>query len=470
MNIVSIQFQDDKQPKYLQLFEHIKQSITAGELKPGEKLPTVRSLSQALDINSITVLNAYKQLENNKYVTAKKGSGYYVSNMKGQKESILSSGELGMTTGKDVINFASAAPHPSIFPTESFKECINEVLERDRGFAFGYQESSGFKPLRSSILGYIGEKYGIKAGNEENVLIVSGAQQGIDLIGKVLLNPGDYVIMENPTYDGAAAVFKSRGARVVGVSVEEDGADITELEKKIRICRPKLIYLMTSYQNPTTVSYSAEKLEQVLVLAKKYEVCIVEDDSMSELNFGNRHPITLKRLDIDNSYVIYLKSFSKILMPGLRAGCMIIPGQLTKEFTKIKHNSDLASSGLIQRALDMYFRTGKWEEHLQYMKEIYRGKYEFMLTQLERMEKYGVKYEKPGGGLYFWITLPKGLSAMEMYHECREEGLVLIPSGVFFELDHKNKDRSLRLSFASSNIEEIRHGMDILEKCLDRRV
>lgn len=469
MSIVSVQLCNDKQPKYLQLFEHIKQLITAGELKPGERLPTVRSLSQTLGINTITVLNAYKQLENNKYVTAKKGSGYYVSDLKLQKENMLSSSELGMTTDKEVINFASAAPHPSIFPIESFKECINEVLERDRGFAFGYQESSGFRPLRSSILGYIGNKYGIKAGSEENVLIVSGAQQGIDLIGKVLLNPGDYVIMENPTYDGAVAVFKARGARVVGVSLEESGADITELEKKIRICKPKLIYLMTSYQNPTTVSYSTGRLQQVLALAQRYNVYIVEDDSMSELNFSNQHPPTLKSLDVENAYIIYLKSFSKILMPGLRAGCMIIPNLLTKEFTKIKHNSDLASSGLIQRALDMYFRTGKWEEHLQYMKEIYRGKYEFMLTQLKRLEKYGVIYGKPDGGLYFWITLPKGLSAMELYNDCRSEGLVLIPSEVFFELDHKNKDRSLRLSFAASSMEEIRQGMDILEKCLSIR-
>lgn len=468
MEIVTIQLNNDKQPKYLQLFEHIKKLITEGELRPGEKLPTVRSLSGSLKVNNITVVNAYKQLEINKYITAKKGSGYFISNIKTQEENNLSSGDLGMTTGPDIINFASATPHPSIFPAESFKECIIEVLERDKGFAFEYQDSNGFKPLRNSILEYLRSNYNIRARDDENVLIVSGAQQGIDLIGKVLLNPGDYVITENPTYDGAVAVFKSRGARVVGVNMEEDGIDLVDFEKKIRVCKPKLIYLMTCFQNPTTVSYSPQKLAQVLQLAKKYNIYVVEDDSMSELNFNNAELKTLKCLDINNAYVIYLKSFSKILMPGLRAGCMIIPDLLVKDFTKIKHNSDLSSSGLIQRALDLYFRTGKWEEHLQYMKEIYRGKYEFMLTQLGRLQKYGISYQMPSGGLYFWITLPKNLSAQTIYDECRANGLVLIPSGVFYELHNKSKDRSLRLSFASSNIEEIRCGMAILEKCLDK--
>lgn len=468
MSIVSIQFNEEKQPKYLQLFEHIKHLITAGELEAGEKLPTVRNLSKILNINSITVVNAYRQLENHKYITAKKGSGYFISNIKIQKEETPTSSDLGMSTEPDAINFASATPHPSIFPIESFKECINDVLQRDKGFAFGYQESNGFKPLRNSILHYLKRRYNIWAKDEENLLIVSGAQQGIDLIGKALLNPGDYVITENPTYDGAVAVFKSRGARVVGVNMEDDGMDLVDLEKKIRICKPKLIYLMTCYQNPTTICYSNAKMRRILELAIKYNLYIVEDDTMSELNYDNREQAPLKALDNENKFVIYLKSFSKILMPGLRTGCMIIPDLLIKDFTKIKHTSDISSSGLVQRSLDQYFRTGKWEDHLNYMKEIYMGKYEYMLGQLERLEKYGVKFQKPNGGLYFWINLPKNISARTIYNFCRNSGLVVIPSGVFYEHDNKNKDRSLRLSFASSNIEQIRNGMSILEACVEK--
>lgn len=466
MRIESIQLTIDQQPKYLQLFDQIKQQITNGDIKAGEKLPTVRSLSGILAVNSVTVVNAYKQLEINNYITAKKGSGYYVSKDQQKKGEVFSSSDVGMAAGASTINFASATAHPEIFPIESFKECINEVLERDKGFAFGYQESNGFKPLRGSILDYFNRKYSIHAKDEENILIVSGAQQGIDLIGKVLLNPGDYVITENPTYDGAVAVFKSRGARIVGVNMEEDGAELEDLEKKIRICKPKLLYVMTNFQNPTTVSYSRKKLEEILRLAEKYNFYIVEDDSMSELYYGEERPELLKTLDKNNGYVIYLKSFSKILMPGLRIGGMVIPDVIMRDFTKIKHNSDISSSGLIQRSLDQYFRTGKWEEHLQYMKEIYKGKYEFMLNQLEKLEKYGVKFNKPNGGLYFWLRLQKQVTAKKMYEKCRERGLLVIPSGVFYELDNKYKDSSLRLSFASSTIEQIREGMAILESCI----
>jgi 2-aminoadipate transaminase len=467
---IAIQLLDSDQPKYSQLFEYIKELITKGDLKPGEKLPTIRRLAKKLEVNNITIVNAYKQLENNNYITAKMGSGYYVSSNKIQKEEIYSSSDAGMSDDDSFINFASATPHPSIFPIESFKQCINQVLERDKGFAFGYQESNGFKPLRKSILNYLNKQYSITAENEDYLQIVSGAQQGIDLIGKVLLNPGDYVITENPTYDGATAVFKSRGARVVGVNVEQDGIDLADLEKKFRVCKPKLIYVMTSYQNPTTTCYSKEKLEELLMLAKKYNVYIVEDDSMSELYYGNEHPLTLKAMDSENSYVIYLKSFSKILMPGLRIGCMVIPSLLINDFTKIKHTSDISSSGLIQRSLEQYFSSGKWEEHLSYMKEIYKGKYEFMLSKLTNLGKYGIKFNKPNGGLYFWIRVPRYRSAKEIYSNCKKNGLLLIPSSVFYDINSKNKDSYIRLSFAASSIEQIIEGLAKLEECLSGKL
>ncbi len=467
--IVPIQLTESDQPKYMQLFNCLKKSIAQGELKPGEKLPTIRSLAEELGVNNATIINAYKQLENNKYITAKKGSGYYVSGSKIQQEEIYSSSELGISDNDSTINFASATPHPSIFPVESFKECINEVIERDKGYAFSYQDSKGFKPLRKSLLNYFNEKNTIKMENEDNIQIVSGAQQGIDLIGKVLLNPGDYVITENPTYDGAISVFKSRGARVVRVKMEQDGIDLVDLEKKMRICKPKLIYVMTSYQNPTTISYSREKLEELLKLAEKYNTYMVEDDSMSDLCYQNVKPNTLKALDTENAYVIYLKSFSKILMPGLRAGCMVIPNLLIDDFTKIKHSSDISSSGLIQRSLDKYIESGKWDEHHQYMREIYKGKYEFMLSGLEKLEKYGVKFKKPNGGLYFWIRVPTYISAKNIFNECKKKGLLLIPSSVFYDINNENRDSYIRLSFASSSIEQIREGMAILEKVIVKK-
>jgi len=262
------------------------------------------------------------------------------------------------------------------------------------------------------------------------------------------------------------AVFKSRGARVVGVNMEQDGIDLVDLEKKLRICKPKFIYVMTNFQNPTTISYSRQKLQELFILARKYDTYVVEDDSMSELCYGKSRPSTLKALDDKNRYIIYLKSFSKILMPGLRIGCMVIPDLLINDFTRIKHTSDISSSGLIQRSLDLYFNSGKWDEHLQFMKEIYKGKYEFMLSRLEKLDKSGIKYIEPNGGLYFWIRVPRYMSAKALYYCCRSEGLLLIPSGVFYDMNNQNRDSYIRLSFAASSIEEIREGMSKLEKCI----
>jgi DNA-binding transcriptional MocR family regulator len=469
MKIVSIQLNEDSQPKYMQLFNSIKEQISSGSLKQGERLPAIRNLAADLGVNVSTIVNAYKQLESNNYITAKKGSGYFVSKIKAGKEEVNFSSDLGQARDISVVNLASATPHPSIFPIESFKACINEVLERDKGFAFGYDESNGYRPLRQSVMEYLKKEYTIQVESEDFLQIVSGAQQGIDIIGKALLNPGDYVVTETPTYDGAVAAFKSRGARIVNVTIENDGINMEELEKKVRICRPKLIYIMTRYQNPTTVCYCRNKLERLLSLAKEYGVYIVEDDSMSEVYYGKESPLTLKTLDYGNEYVIYLKSFSKILMPGLRVGCMAIPGILIEEFTKIKHTSDISSSGLIQRSLDLYFRSEKWDEHLQYMKEIYRGRYEFMISGLDRLRKYGIRYDKPEGGLYFWVKLPRYLSAQLFYKECKKNGLIFIPSGIFYEDSNKNRDNFIRLSFASAGIDQIREGMVILESCLAGR-
>ena len=223
---------------------------------------------------------------------------------------------------------------------------------------------------------------------------------------------------------------------------------------------------MTSYQNPTAVCYSKEKLEELLALAKKYNVYVVEDDSMSELYYGSKRPLILKTMDSENAYVIYVKSFSKILMPGLRIGCMVIPDILINEFTKIKLNSDISSSGLIQRSLDQYFSSGKWDEHLQYMKEIYKGKYEFMLNGLEKLQKFGLKFDEPNGGLYFWIRVPKFMSSADLYEKCRQNELLLIPSNIFYDINNKNKDSYIRLSFAASSIEQIRTGLTILEESI----
>jgi len=462
MHIVPLQFEKSSiEPLYAQLFHYLKELIITHQLLFGEKLPPIRTFAKDLGVNNVTIINAYKQLEVSGYVTSKPGSGFFVS------KQMIAQTPMATSVAEDnkvFIDFASASPHPGIFPTETFKQYLVEVIDRDKGFAFSYQESNGFAPLREVLTAFLKTTY--KTYTTPNLIqIVSGAQQGIDIIAKSLLHAGDTVITENPTYNGAIEVFKSRGCRIVPVKLNKEGIDLIELEKKVKVCKPKIVYVMPKYQNPTTICYSEETLLGLLALAHTYNFFILEEDSMYELCYGTPSTPNLKALDKEDR-VIYLKSFSKLLMPGLRMGFLIIPQILLADFTKTKQSTDISSSGLMQRALELYFTNGKWDEHIHYMQEIYRGKYEYMLSKLETLTAYGIQFEKPDGGLSFWLYLPPKISSKSLYEKCYRAGLIILPSPIFYShLDHL-KDRYIRLSFAACSINDIQKGMEILETCV----
>lgn len=463
MNFVSIQLDTtSNEPLYLQLFNQIKQAILSEQLPTNYRLPAIRTLAKTLQVNNVTVINAYKQLESSGYVISKKGSGFYVSKPNTSEISLMTTPN--PKAAKASINFSSASPHPAIFPTDSFKACLNQVLDRDKGFAFGYQETNGFMPLREVLVEYLQKEHHILT-TPESIQIVSGAQQGIDIISKSCLNAGDYVITETPTYNGATDAFKSRGARIVPVELTSEGIDLIALEKRINICKPKLVYVMTKFQNPTTLCYTQQTLKTLLQLAQKYDFYLVEDDSMSELSYKDKSTYSLKSLDTFNC-VIYIKSFSKLLMPGLRIGFLVIPDNLLDRFTRTKQMTDIAASGLIHRSLDLFFRTNKWEEHLSYMKAIYTSKYELMLSQLNKLKVYNITYTEPNGGLCFWLKLSKNISAYKLYELCLDKGLLILPSTIFYPNTHKQRDSFIRLSFAPCDAKEIVEGIAILEQVI----
>ncbi|PHV69203.1 GntR family transcriptional regulator [Sporanaerobium hydrogeniformans] len=461
--IVRIQFDTKSgEPLYLQLFQYLKECILNEEIIYGSKLPAIRSLAKELGVNNITIINAYKQLELAGYVTSKQGSGYYVSK---RLRTSLSPSYTPKSKEQNVINFGSVSPHPEIFPVETFKQYITEAIDRDKGFAFGYQEINGYLPLREVLTTFLSQTYNITTCKKQ-IQIVSGGQQGLDIIAKSLLYSGDSVITENPTYNGAVEVFKSRGCRTVPVNIHSQGINLIELEKKVRICKPKLVYVMPNYQNPTTFCYSKSTLLELLKLAETYQFYILEEDSMCELSYSHKTNLTLKSFDT-NDRVIYLKSFSKLLMPGLRMGFIIMPSTLCESFTRTKQATDISSSGLIQRALDLYLRNNKWYEHILYMREIYKNKYEYMLEKLEMLEKYNIQFFIPEGGLCFWLTLPPHLSAEKLSAECLKNGLIILPSPMYFSHLDSFKDRHIRLSFASCSFNEIEKGITILRHCLN---
>ncbi len=459
-------------PLYIQLYENFKTLIEENQLEK-EKLPSIRSLAKALRVNNVTVVSAYKLLEKEGYVYSIKGSGTYIKKLPISKDMpYLEEGDMElMVSGilpvsKDSINFASMSPTSDLFPIEEFKRVLVEVLDRDSGLAFLYPEITGYEPLRESISKFLMEYYSIKVSKDE-ILITSGGQQGLDIISKTLINPGDPILVENPTYSGALAAFKSRGAKIIGIPMYEDGIDLELLKSYVKRYKPKFLYIMTNYQSPTTYSYSEEKKKELLSLSKEYGFYIIEDDFLTDLSFDDSDKkITLKSMDKYNQ-IIFIKSFSKIFMPGVRIGFITLPNKLFKEIVRAKHTTDVSSSGFLQRAFDLYLRQGYWKSHIEKIKRVYSEKYNIMIRELDNLSDYGISYVKPNGGLSIWVRLPKEIDVLEFYNECAENHLAIVPGKVFF-VDDSIYSNYIRLSFGAVNNEEIIQGIRILENIISK--
>lgn len=459
---------------YTQLYNLIKNLIVNNDLKAHEKLPPIRKFADFLGVNNITVVKAYNLLESNNYVYKKIGSGTFVSAVEKDIVStninvledeayddirLMNRGQVEVK--ENMINFASATPTPQLFPVSDFKEVLNEVLDRDKGMAFGYQESKGYFPLRQYIVEYL-DFYKIKT-SVENVQIISGAQQGIDVIAKALLRHGDTVIVESPTYTGAIAIFESRGVKMIQVPMTKNGIDLDTLEKYIDKYNPKLIYTMPNFQNPTGYSYSLETKKGLLDLVYRKNLFIIEDDYLTDLNFYTDNNVTLKSMD-KYERVVYIKSFSKIFMPGLRLGFLVVPMNLNNQIMLAKQTSDISTSSLIQRAFDLYLRKGIWRRHITYMKKIYKERFDMMVESLEKNLPEDTAFIKPLGGINFWIRLADGFSASELYSQSMNKDIVFIPGGVFYP---ENIDSNyFRLSIADVYPDDIRKGIEKLSETI----
>lgn len=461
----------DTLPLYMQLYEEIKALIEQEQLVD-DKLPSIRRLSSLLGINNITVINAYKLLEKEDYIYTVKGSGTFVKNHEEKEESLLTEdGDMAlMLSGifpflKNSIDFASVSPTPEMFPIELFKESLIDVLDRDGGSAFLYPEVSGFLPLRESISKFLFDNYLIEV-DADQILITSGGQQGLDIISKGLMDQGDTVFVENPTYPGAYSAFKSRGAKIIGIPLEEDGIDIDSLEKYAKKYKPKFIYVMPNYQSPTTICYSQQKKESLLRLANKYDFYIIEDDFLTDLTFSDNKKFPLKSLD-KKDRVVLIKSFSKIFMPGVRIGFMILPKTIFKTIMKAKHSSDISSSGYLQRAFDLYLRKGYWRNHIEDSREFYKKRYLVMLQELKLLESLGLSFEKPDGGLSLWVKLPPGWDSIHFYEEASKRKLALVPGNVFF-IEEDPDLNYIRLSFSAVDEDQIKNGMQIIKEIISK--
>ena len=444
MKIPEIKFQETSTPLYIQLYHQIRELIINGEIT--EKLPPIRKMAETLQINSVTVINAYKKLEKEALIERKAGSGSYIK----YKPSSFT------TTRLDFTGFDS---NIDSFPLKDIKDSISNVLENEGLNAFKYEESQGYPGLQKALVKYFAF-YKIST-NEDLIQIVSGGQQALDIISKSLLDFGDTVLTEAPTYKGALDSFKSRESRIISIDITEDGINLNQLESKLQSRRPVFIYIMPFNQKPTGINYSSENKLAILDLCKQYNCYIIEDDIGSEISLKSEEKQTLKSLD-KNDIVIYIKSFTPLFMPGLRLGCIITPKTLLGKILTTKLSTDISTPGLLQRAFTHYLNNKNWTAYYSRVSINISKKIELTYSIIENngllnLTELGFKTKSPN----FWFKLKKG-NGVELNSICKNRGISIIP-GESMGSEYRS---FFRISLKSIPTENIERGLTILKESI----
>ncbi len=468
MNKFSVDFQEGV-CKYLVVYEKIKSLIENNELEEGEKLPTIRALSEYLGINKITVINAYKKLSQEGYAYQSQGSGTYAKNkevyrsFKQDYNEIfrkIASGDL-----KNWIDFTGETTSANFFQVEKLKKALDDVLERDGVEALIYSDPLGYLNLRKSI----NNEFWKGENNLDNILIISGAQQGIDIVGKSLVNVNDNIVVERPTYGGALLVFKLRKANILEIPMESDGPNIEKFELLLRSNKIKCFYTMSYFQNPTGISCSLEKKKRIIELAYKYDFYILEDDYLSELVYSDDLEYAPYR-SLDSERVIYIKSFSKIFLPGIRMGYLIAPDKFKEEFQALKVNTDIATSSLMQRALQEYIDKGYWKEHIEILNREYSERYNYIKKLIHDKLGKMVSFQEPKGGLNIFLKINKNvdITSKELFYKLKDRQTIITPGNIFFK-NPNDGDKSFRIGFSQIDYSKIKRGIDNIHDVLKGR-
>lgn len=382
---------------------------------------------------------------------------------------------LKLTQSPEVISFAGGLPAPELFPVREFQEACNTVLRDSGATALQYGQTEGYTPLREMIARNV-QRYGIEA-SAENVLVTSGSQQALDLVAKLLINRGDRVLVESPTYLGALQAFNLLGADYVSVPTDNDGIRTDLLEEALR-SGPKFMYLLPNFQNPAGVTMSLSRREELVYLSNKYGIPILEDDPYGQLRFEGEHLPPLFVLDranmrpddhYQNGNVIYLSTFSKTLAPGLRLGWIVAPPDVISRLVQIKQGTDLHTSTFTQMVAYEVARNGFLDEHVRTIRSVYKERRDVMLKSLEECCPPGITWTHPEGGLFLWMTLPEGLDCRELFHTAVKNNVAFVPGDSFFA-EERSGTRNLRLNFSNAKPEQIRIGIRRLAAAIETQM
>jgi 2-aminoadipate transaminase len=479
-----------------QLQEEILRRVRTGALRPGDRLPPSRQLADILGVNRGTVTAAYEALRERGILDGQVGRGTFVAETGPAgityPASHVGPGRAGAArfrwqdhfagfepppeertlreaaaaAGRDVISFAGGVPDPSLFPTDAFRKALDRVLREEGSALLAYGAPEGHRGFLDFLKRYLAGRD--VATRDDELLVVNGSQQAVDLLARAFLRPGDTVVVEEPSYYGAIEIFQGYGARLVGVPVDGEGIRVDAAEAVLARERPKLLYVMPTFQNPTGGCLSSTRREALVRLCARFEVPVVEDDFDGELYFDQPPPPPLKSLSGSDG-VIYIGTPSKMLFPGLRIGWIAAAAPVVARLARIRRLADLSGSPLLQAALAGFAASGALDRHMKVVREAYGERVRKLTASLEGTMPESVTWTRPRGGLSLLVSLPEGLDSAELLPEAARAGVLYSPGRMFFVGDGA---RHLRLSFgnvATGDVEEgARRLAGVLEAALAR--
>jgi 2-aminoadipate transaminase len=466
-----------REPLYRQLAGSLQQRIRSGALPPRTRLPTVRQLAQQLGITRLTVHSAYAELQSGGWIEATVGRGTFVA---AQIDQLIvpPTSELGreatpagmladllrMTQLPGLSALARADPAPDLFPLRNWQRASELALASGGSSMMNYTTPQGDQILRSILVEAVRER-GISAGPDE-LLIVAGVTNGMALATSLLARPGATVLVEQPTYLGMLNILAAQGVRAVGLPMDGEGLIIEAVEQALQEERPAFLYTIPTFQNPNGSCLSMARRAALLDLAARHRLPIIEDDIYGMLGYEGETPRALKADDRDGQ-VLYLSSFSKSLMPGLRMGYVIARPELIRELMLLRQAQDICSPPLTQRSLAIFIEQGWWQAHMRRMLPRYRERRDALLRAMEHHFPPGVTWTRPRGGFSCWVSLPNGIPAMDLYLSAISRGVAFTPGQVFSAGDERQQH--MRLCFSTEAPERLSEAVATLGGLLRER-
>jgi len=433
--------------KYIEIMEEIKLQLENGSLIAGSKLPSIRQLSEHFSCSKNTVIKAYVELEKEHLIYSVPKSGYFVVN-EYQNE----------TKENEVIDFLSAGPDKHVMPYLDFQHCMNKAIEQYKEELFTYSDQQGSFTLRVQLVKYLQNLQVFT--KPERLVVVSGSQQALNLlVAMPFPNGKNNILIEQPSYFGIIESINLHQATAFGIELSMDGIDLDRLEYIFRNNDIKFFYIIPRFHNPLGHSYTNREKQKIVELAEKYDVYIVEDDFLGDLDpDAKSDPLFAFE---PSGRVIYIKSFSKIFLPGLRIATVVLPTLMMNNFLRYKFSSDFNSSALSQGALEIYLKSGMFNSHLKKIKEVYYTKMNLLQDACEELLPENTHYSKPSSGFYLSIGLPENVTAKQVVHMLNEENIYVDDASRMFLPEYK-KDNLIRLSISQVEMRKIKTGVEQL--------